>query len=149
MIEQIKSYMLRLVKGDPNPAETESPPLTANGDTMDKAQFDELSGKVEAMAGTLSGLDATIATAVGNALKPMIDAQAARDAADKAKADEEHAALVNKVVEGGLLTEELAKASPAPVLNALLSSTPKTAFRINGAFKPAGEKPGFTAPKGE
>lgn len=151
LIEQIKSYMLRLVKGDPNPAETESPPLTANGDTMDKAQFDELSGKVEAMAGTISGLDAAIATAVGNALKPMIDAQAARDAADKAKADEEHAALVNKVVEGGLLTEELAKASPAPVLNALLSKQPAAAFRVNSAFRPAPKATdrAALAPKGE
>ncbi len=148
LLEQIKSYMLRLIKGDPTPDTTEGHPLTANEDAMDKAQFDALSGEVKALSETVAGIPDTIATAVGNALKPFTDAQAARDAADKAKADTEHAALVNQVVEAELLTEELAKASPAPVLNALLAK-PKAAFRVNGAFKPAGDKPAFTAPKGE
>lgn len=151
LLEQLKSFMLRIIQGDPTPDPIEGIALTMNEVAMDKAQFDALSGEVKALSETVAGIPDTIATAVGNALKPFTDAQAARDAADKAKADADHAALVNQVVEGGLLTEELAKASPAPVLNALLekSKTPAAAFRVNGAFKPTGDKPGFTAPKGE
>ncbi len=151
LIEQIKSYMLRLIKGDPTPDETEGAALTTNGDTMDKAQFDALSGEVKALSETVAGISDTIQTAVANALKPFTDAQTARDATEKAKADAEHEALVNRAVEAGLLTEELAKASPAPVLNALLAQ-PQTgpAFRVNGAFKlKAGDKPAYALPEGD
>jgi len=148
LLEQIKSYMMRIIKGDPTPEITESAPLTTNGDTMDKAQFDELKGMVTSLADTVGGLDGKIKTEVSNALKPMLDAQKARDEADKAKADAEHATLVNSAVTAGVLDEETAKQTPAVVLNALLDKG-KTAFRVNSAFKPAGDKPAFTAPKGE
>ncbi len=151
LIEQIKSYMLRLVKGDPNPAETESLPLTANGDTMDKAQFDALLAKVDGLAAAPALTEAKVIEIVGNAVKPMIDAQAARDAAEKAKSDEEHAALVNKVVANGLLEEAEAKQATAPVLNALLSKQSHRAYRVNAAFKPASGQVDRAnlAPKGE
>ncbi len=151
LLERMKMSIMQLIQGDPTPDTTEGDALTANGETMDKAQFDALTAKVDALVATPALTEEKVAEIVGNALKPMIDAQAARDAADKAKSDDEHAALVNKVVEGGLLTEELAKASPAPVLNALLSSTPKTAFRVNGAFRaaPAATDRANLAPKGE
>ncbi len=151
LLERMKMSIMRIIQGDPTPDTTEGPALNADEGTMDKAQFDALVAKVDGLAAATPLTEAKVAEIVGNALKPMIDAQAARDAADKAKADEEHAALVNKVVEGGLLTEELAKASPAPVLNALLSKQPAAAFRVNGAFRPA-PKPtdrAALAPKGE
>lgn len=136
LIEQIKSYMIRMIKGDPTPDETEGDALLANGDTMDKAQFDTLSGEVKTIAETMAGLDAKIATAVGNALKPMLDAQeaSAKAAADKAEAD--RLALVNQVVEAGLLEADVAKDAATPVLNALLAKPPATAFRVNSSFKP-------------
>lgn len=153
LLEQLKSFMLRIIQGDPMPDLTEGLALTANEDTMDKAQFDAMSGKVEELSKTVAGIPDTIATAVANALKPFTDAQAARDAADKAKAEGEHTALVNQAVEAGLLTEELAKASPAPVLTALLANAaaPRPAIRVNGAFKPQVEKSdrAALAPKGE
>lgn len=147
LIERIKMFIEGIVKGDPTPDTI----ANAEQETMDKAQFDELSGKVAALSDTVTRLDASIATAVANALKPMLDAQAARDEADKTKAAADHAVLVNQVVEAELLTEELAKASPAPVLNALLekAKVPATAFRVHNAFKPSGDKPGFSAPKGD
>lgn len=153
LIERIKMFIEGIVQGGPTPEKTEGDALNDEV-TMDKAQFDELSGKVAALSDTVAGLDATIATAVGNALKPLVDAQTARDAADKEKAEAEHAVLVNKVVEAELLTEELAKASPAPVLNALLekSKAPGTAFRVNAAFKPGAKGKDDVvalAPKGE
>ena len=151
LLEQAKNYITKLLQGDPTPEATTGTALNSDEESMDKAQFDALSGEVKTLSDTVAGIPDTIATAVANALKPFTDAQAARDAADKAKADADHTALVNQVVEAKLLTEELAKASPAPVLTALLANAaaPKAAFRVNGAFKPQSDKPGFTAPKGE
>jgi hypothetical protein len=153
LIERIKRTIAGLVQGGPTLDTIEGTALNAEHEAMDKAQFDELSGKVETLSGALSSLDDKITTAVGNALKPMLDAQAARDAADKAKADADHAALVNQVVEAELLTEELAAASPVEVLNALLAKDagPKAAFRVNSAFKPTGKATDIAAlaPKGE
>lgn len=141
LIERIKTFITDLVQGDPTPETTEGAALNTSEDAMDKAQFDELSGKVAALSDTVAGLDEKITTAVGNALKPVTDALEAQAKAAKDKADEEHAALVNQVVEAELLTEELAKASPAPVLNALLEKAkgdnPLPAHRLNTAFKPA------------
>lgn len=139
LLEQLKSFMLRIIKGDPTPDLTEGDALIANGDTMDKAQFDELSGKVAALSDTVAGIPETIATALANALKPVTDTLEAQAKADKEKADAAHATLVNQAVESGLLTEDLAKASPAPVLTALLANAaqPKSAFRVNAAFKPS------------
>lgn len=153
LIERIKTFITDLVQGDPTPETTEGAALNTSEDAMDKAQFDELSGKVAALSDTVAGLDEKITTAVGNALKPVTDALEAQAKAAKDKADEDHAALVNQVVEAELLTEELAKASPAPVLNALLekAKAPTTAFRVNTAFKPAADKTdrATLAPKGE
>jgi hypothetical protein len=153
LLERIIQLMMGIGKGDPTPADPEGDAPSDEEVTMDKAQFDALSGEVKALSDGLAGLGEKIATAVGNALKPVIDAQAARDKADKDRADAEHAVLVNKVVEAELLTEDLAKASPAPVLNALLEKgkTPTAAFRVNGAFKPQASKTdrAALAPKGE
>lgn len=141
LIEQIKSYMIRMIKGDPTPDETEGDALLANGDTMDKAQFDALSGEVKTITETMAGLDAKIATAVGtaigNALKPIIDAQEASAKASAEKAETERLALVNQVVEAGLLDADVAKDAATPVLNALLAKGPATAFRVNSGFKPS------------
>lgn len=150
LLQQLKSFMLRIIQGDPTPEINEGDALTANGDTMDKAQFDALSAKVDALAAAPAPLtEAKVAEIVGNALKPVTDALSAQAAADKAKADAEHAALVNQAVEAGVLEEAVAKETPAIVLNALLARPAPTAMRVNGAFKPTSGKPAFTAPKGE
>lgn len=153
LLEQLKSFMLRIIQGDPTPEIIEGIALNRDEDAMDKAQFDALSGEVKSLTDTVAAMPTTIATAVANALKPFTDAQEARDKADKEKAEGDHTALVNQAVEAGLLTEELAKASPAPVLTALLAnaSVPKPAFRVNGAFKPAAKTTDIAAlaPKGE
>ena len=148
LLERMKMSIVQLIQGDPTPDTTEGDALTANGDSMDKAQFDALTAKVDALVAAVPLTEAKVAEIVGNALKPMLDAQAARDKAGKEKADAEHATLVNSAVAAGVLDEETAKQTPSVVLNALLDKG-KPAFRVNGAFKPAGDKPAFTAPKGE
>lgn len=155
LLERIKRTIVEFVQGGPTPETTEGVALNAEDQQMDKAQFDALSAKVDSLVAAGPGLtEGKVAEIVANALKPMIDAQTARDAADKAKAEADHAALVNQVVEAELLTEALAKDTPAPVLNAMLekAKAPAAAFRVNGAFKPANSKQVDTtalAPKGE
>lgn len=151
LLEQAKNYITRLIQGDPTPETNGGEALHTNEEAMDKAQFEALSGEVKALSETVAGLGDTIATAVGNAVKPLTDAieQQAKDA--KAKAEEEHAALVNKVVEAGLLAEDVAKDASAPVLNALLEKAggTKPAYRVNGAYKPAGDKSEYKLPEGD
>jgi len=152
LIERIKSFIEGIASGVSNPAPIESAALNKESKTMDKEQFDALAGKVEALMEGLGGLDERIAQALGNALKPVIDAQeaAAKVAAEKAAA--EKAVLVNKVVDAKLLEKEVAEAADVAVLNALIerdAAVTKPAFRVNSAFKPADGKPGFIAPKGD
>jgi hypothetical protein len=153
LIERIKKYITDIVQGDPTPEITEGAALNASEDAMDKAQFDELSGKVAALSDTVAGIPDTISTAVANALKPFTDAQEARDKADKEKAESDRLELVNKVVEAKLLDADVAKDATAPVLNALLEKAkaeqPGTAFRVNGAFKQDGDKPTYKLPEGD
>jgi len=149
LIERIKTLISDWFEGDPTPDATG---IIPNGQEkiMDKAQFDALSGEVKALSDTVAAIPETIATAVANALKPMTDAQAARDAADKEKTDAEHAALVNKVVEAGLLDEAPAKEATVAVLNALIEkNAPSSAIHVNRSYKPAAGKSAYTAPKGE
>lgn len=130
LLEQLKSFIDSFRKA--------SPAMNQENEAMDKEQFDALSGEVKALTEGLSGLDDKIATAVGNALAPILKAQ--EDAAAKAKADADaaHVIAVNKVVEAELLTEDVAKAADIAVLNALLekdANAQRPAFRVNGAFK--------------
>jgi hypothetical protein len=133
LLERMKMSIMALIQGDPTPEITEGPALTANGDTMDKAQFDALMAKVDGLAAPLT--EAKVGEIVANALKPITDRMEADASAAKATADAEHADLVTKVVANGLLDEAVAKEATTPVLNALLSKGPPAAFRVNGAYK--------------
>lgn len=152
LLQRIIQIITAAVQGSPMPDDITGDALDEEDEPMDKAQFDELNGKVSALTDTLAGLGDTIATAVGNAMKPVTDAMAAQATADKAKADAEHAELVGKVVNAGLLTKELAETSTAPVLNALLEKAggPPRAFNLNGAFTAnQGGKPTYKLPEGD
>lgn len=152
LLRRIIQIMTGEVQGDPTPAITEGTALNADEGTMDKAQFDALQGEVKTLSDTVAGIPDTIATAVTNALKPVTDALAAQAQADKDKAEADRLALVNKVVEAGLLAEDVAKDAAAPVLNALLEKAgqQQPAYRLNNAFKPkASEKAGFKLPEGD
>lgn len=151
LLERLKSFMKSIVQGDPTPGLTEGGALTANEEAMDQAQFDALSGKVEALSTTIAGLGETVGTAVANAMKPVTDALAAQAKADADKAEAERLDLVNQVVAAELLDEAAAKEATTPVLNSLLAKQPKQAFRVNGAFKPGPKQTDIAAlaPKGD
>ncbi len=152
LLERMKMSIMRAIQGDPTPDTTEGDALTANGDTMDKAQFDALMAKVDGLVAAPPLTEAKVGEIVANALKPITEAMEAQAAADKAKADAEHLALVNQVVEAGLLDEDAAKAAPAPVLNSLIAKQPTVARRVNPAFTAVGNRAtdrAALAPKGE
>lgn len=121
-----------------------------NKDVDIKEQIDTLSKEVAALAEGFGGLDDKIATLVGNALKPVIDAQEAATKAAELKAEADKLALVNKVVAAELLTEDLAKATDVAVLNALLEkhdAAPTHAYRVNSAFGGGNTAPAILEPK--
>lgn len=151
LIERIKKTITEMFQGDPTPEATKGAALNTDEEAMDKAQFDALSGEVKALSETVAGIGDAIATAVTNAMKPVTDALEAQAKAATDKAEADRLELVNKVVEAGLLDEAVAKEATAPVLNALLEKGKEQApaYRVNGAFKQAGDKPAYKLPEGD
>lgn len=128
-----------------------SPSHNQKDDEVDKSQFDELSAKVNTLSDSMKGLGAEIATAVGNAvteaLKPVIDGQAAIANAQKAKDDAELATLVDKIVKANLLEEGEAKELTLNAARALAKKAePGQAAPINSAFRGNTGQPTFKAP---
>lgn len=124
---------------------------------MSKEEIDKLSGKVDALTETLNGLGKTItdgvAAAFTNALKPLVDAQEAVLANEKAKEETEKAALIDKVVKANLLDEAAAKETPLGTLKALAANikAPDSAAGVRGSFQgnTGGVVAKFKAPEGE
>ena len=104
----------------------------------DKAQFDELSQRVNALTESTVTKD-DLTNALAEAMKPLIDAQAEMKANADAKAKADHEALVNKVVEAKIdgLGKDVAEKMDATALNALLtmhSAQNKKAAPLSGGF---------------
>jgi hypothetical protein len=111
-------------------------------------QFKSLSDEVKTLSGSMAKIGETIANSVTAALKPVLDAQAEMVANQKAKDDAEHAELVTKIVNGKVLDEATAKATPLATLRALApKADPKAAAALNSAFNGGGAKTdGFKLP---
>lgn len=93
---------------------------------MSKEEIDKLSAKVDALTESMKGFGETITNGVADAfkdaLKPLIDAQEAALANEKAKEEEEKNSLVDKIVKANLLDEAAAQASPIGTLRALANN---------------------------
>lgn len=94
---------------------------------MSDEKIDKLSAKVDALTESLGKpLTDAIVKGVGeaftNALKPLVDAQAAVLANEKAKEETEKAGLIDKVVKANLLDEATAKETPLPTLKVLAAN---------------------------
>lgn len=125
---------------------------------MSTEDIAKLSAKVDALPESLGkALTDSIVKGVGeaftNALKPLVDAQAAVLANEKAKEEEEKAGLIDKIVKANLLDEAAAKTTPLATLKALVANiktdaaAPIRPGQFNNsnvsAFKPpVGEKKG-------
>lgn len=93
---------------------------------MSKEELDKLSTKVDALTESLKGIGDTITKGVSeaftNALKPLVDAQEAVLANEKAKEEAEKTTLIDRVVKANLLTEDAAKETPVGTLKALVAN---------------------------
>ncbi|MDE3791699.1 hypothetical protein I7G86_13755 [Sinorhizobium meliloti] len=113
-------------------------------------QFKSLSDEVKTLSESMAKIGDTIGAAVANAVKPLVDAQNEMVANQKAKEEAEKADLVVKVVKANVLSESAAKELTLNALKELASKAePGKAAALNGAFKPAGEKPSYKLPEGE
>lgn len=119
-----------------------SPPEQVNNrkeeDMADNDQLANLSKQVTDLSGKIGGLGDTIAKAVGeavtNAVKPLVEANAAMVANQKAKDDAEKTELVNTVVKANLLDEGTAKELTLNALRKLAEKAkPGRAAALNGA----------------
>lgn len=105
---------------------------------MSDEKIDKLSAKVDALTESMNGIGKTItdgvALAFTNALKPLVDAQTAVLANEKAKEEAEKGALIDKVVKANLLDEATAKETPLSTLKVLASNikAPEQAANIRG-----------------
>ncbi len=113
-------------------------------------QFKSLSDEVKTLSESMAKIGDTIGAAVANAVKPLVDAQNEMVANQKAKEEAEKADLVVKVVKANVLSESAAKELTLNALKELASKAePGKAAALNGAFKPAGDKPSYKLPEGE
>lgn len=113
-------------------------------------QFKSLSDEVKTLSESMAKIGDTIGAAVANAVKPLVDAQNEMVANQKAKEEAEKAELVVKVVKANVLSESAAKELTLNALKELATKAePGKAAALNGAFKPAGDKPSYKLPEGE
>jgi hypothetical protein len=149
-LEQFKSAIMKLIPGSERSSSTNQ---KEDEMAVSDEQFAALSAEVKTLSEALKpeALGKVIGDTVTNALKPVLDAQAALTANQKAQDDAEHADLVGKVVKANLLDEETAKATPLNTLRVLgKQAEPKKATALNGAAPKTGDdKPGFKLPKGD
>ena len=116
-------------------------------------QFKALSDEVKTLSESVNpeALGKTIGEAVANAVKPLVDAQAALANSQKAKDEAELTELREKIVKANLLDEDAAGELTLNAARALAKKAePGKAAALNGGgFTPSGEKPSFKLPKAE
>lgn len=146
--DSIKDSVLAIFKGAASPTTNSN-----NGDeaTMDKAQHDAITGKLDELATSIAGMPEQIGTAIANALKPVTDGLEAQANAAKAKEQADKASLVTKVVAGGLLTEAVANSLDIAVLTELAGKAKPTRSAApiigNSNLDDGAEVVGFKVPK--
>lgn len=131
VMERIKSAIMEAVRG----AGREPSANTGEADMTDKAQFDALSAKVDALTESQNGIGETIANAVTAAMKPLTDNLAEMQANQTAKDAAELAGYVAKIVKANILdAESAAELTLNAARNLADKAKPGTATALNGAF---------------
>lgn len=150
LIEKIKAAILRIVKGE---SADGADPVANNAKGADmpvnEDDFKKLSDQVKTLGEGFDKIGETIATAVANAVKPLVDAHAALANAAEAEAKATLEGLQADVVKAGLMGEAEAKELTANVAKALLANQkPGRAAALNNAMPGKVENTGFVLPKG-
>ena len=131
VMERIKSAIMDAVRG----AGREPSANTGEADMTDKAQFDALSAKVDALTESQNGIGETIANVVTAAIKPLTDNIATMQANQTAKDAAELAGYVAKIVKANILDAESAAELTLNAARKLADKAkPGTATALNGAF---------------
>lgn len=151
IVEKIKAAITEAFSGSGAEA-------TANQEEAEMSKtIDELSAQVTALTESMNKLGTTIVEGVSgaftNALKPLVDAQTAVLANEKAKEEAEKATLIDKVVKANLLTEDVAKETPMGTLKALVANLkepdPAAPIRPGHVANAGGVVAKFKAPSAE
>lgn len=117
LLERIRSAVIEAFTGSERVTTTNQQEDDMTAPT--KEQFDALSAEVKGLSESVGKIGDAVATAVGNALKPLTDQLAANAASEKAKEEAERATLTDKVIKANLLDEASAKETPLTVLRTL------------------------------
>lgn len=120
LIESIVSAIKSVVSGRQEPREISS--NTGDDDMTDKAQFEDLSAKVNALTESAITKE-VLANTITEALKPLVDAQAEMKANAEAKDKAERETLVNTLVEAKIegLDKDTLEKMDVTALNALVN----------------------------
>lgn len=144
LVHMIKSALSELISPERKP-ETNSNEVDMS-DSVTKAQFDELSAKVNKLAEDFGNLD--IEAALTNALKPLTAQVESIVNKDKAAAEAKHKSLVERVVNQNLLDKDVADKTPEAALEAMLANAGKgTAAPIIGGFSGSGKESKIELPE--
>lgn len=130
IIDRIKQVVLDMIK-------SESAEPVANETKETEMDEKKLSEVLNASFATLGeSLTKSIGEAVGNAVKPLVDAHQAMVANQKAAEDAEKATLVEKIVKANMMTEPVAKELTLNALREVVKAIPETkqapALNANG-----------------
>ena len=140
VMDRIKSAILDAVRG----AGREPSANTGEADMTDKAQFDALSAKVDALTESQNGIGETIANAVTAAMKPLTDNLAEMQANQTAKDKAELDGYVAKIVKANILdADEAAELTLNAARKLAANAKPGTAAALNGAFGGTGPADDF------
>jgi len=140
VMDRIKSAILDAVRG----AGREPSANIGEADMTDKAQFDALSAKVDAITESQNGIGETIANAVTAAMKPLTDNLAEMQANQTAKDKAELDGYVAKIVKANILdADEAAELTLNVARKMAEKAKPGTATALNGAFGGTGHADDF------
>lgn len=106
---------------------------------MDKAQYDELSGKLDKLGDSIAEkLGETIGNALTKVMEPLATAVNKMSAAAEAETNAKKDGLVNQVVRANLVSEETAKTLPLNVLEEMVANAkpPKAGAAIAAGAQP-------------
>lgn len=142
-IERMKTAIVELFGSERATSTNEK----ENDMAVSDEQFKALSDEVKTLSDGMKGIGEQITNAVTAAVKPLVDAQEAIVANQKAKDEAEAAELVAKVVKANILDEETAKATPLNTLRKLApKAEPGKAAALNGALGDDTKTSGFKLP---
>ena len=140
VMDRIKSAILDAVRG----AGREPSANTGEADMTDKAQFDALSAKVDALTESQNGIGETIANAVTAAMRPLTDNLAEMQANQAAKDKAELDGYVATIVKANILDAEGAAELTLNAARKLAEKAkPGQAAALNSAFGGTGPADDF------